>query len=207
MPNLGYSKRRGAYVGLAYFQTLGPSWDTTIHYDWYGEGYHGLGNELRYHPAEGTHGRSELYFIQDPIADDWRWKASWDHLSEKLPFGLRGVVSLRDFSDFDFFRDFERGAKVAGARFTTYFGPGAQLERALVNFMLDLHTREHGYTEVLPPFVVRTYMRTIAPFTRAAVFSAGSAIVFVVYAAPVAQNGLAALPYVARTVAPWRTSR
>ncbi len=50
--------------------------------------------------------------------------------------------------------DFERGAKVAGARFTTYFGPGAQLERALVNFMLDLHTREHGYTEVLPPFVV-----------------------------------------------------
>ncbi len=50
--------------------------------------------------------------------------------------------------------DFERGAKVAGARFTTYFGLGAQLERALVNFMLDLHTREHGYTEVLPPFVV-----------------------------------------------------
>jgi lipopolysaccharide assembly outer membrane protein LptD (OstA) len=116
VPNLGYSKRRGAYVGLAYFQTLGPSWDTTVHYDWYGEGYHGLGNELRYHPAEGTHGRSELYFIQDPIADDWRWKASWDHLSEKLPFGLRGVVSLRDFSDFDFFRDFERGANLATVR-------------------------------------------------------------------------------------------
>jgi seryl-tRNA synthetase len=50
--------------------------------------------------------------------------------------------------------DFERGAKVTGARFTTYFGQGAQLERALINFFLDLHTTEHGYTEVLPPFVV-----------------------------------------------------
>jgi seryl-tRNA synthetase len=50
--------------------------------------------------------------------------------------------------------DFERGAKVAGARFTAYFGAGARLERALINFMLDLHTREHGYREVLPPFLV-----------------------------------------------------
>jgi len=50
--------------------------------------------------------------------------------------------------------DFERGAKITGARFTTYFGAGAHLERALINFFLDLHTREHGYTEVLPPFIV-----------------------------------------------------
>ena len=50
--------------------------------------------------------------------------------------------------------DFERGTKVAGARFTAYFGAGARLERALISFMLDLHTREHGYTEVLPPFMV-----------------------------------------------------
>jgi seryl-tRNA synthetase len=49
--------------------------------------------------------------------------------------------------------DFERGAKVAGARFTAYFGAGARLERALINLMLDLHTGEHGYTEVLPPFI------------------------------------------------------
>ncbi|MCB1009424.1 MAG: serine--tRNA ligase, partial [Acidobacteria bacterium] len=52
--------------------------------------------------------------------------------------------------------DFERGAKVAGARFTAYFGAGAALERALVAFMIDLHTREHGYTEVLPPYVVNS---------------------------------------------------
>lgn len=50
--------------------------------------------------------------------------------------------------------DFERGAKVAGARFTVYWGLGAQMERGLVNFMLDLHTREHGYQEVLPPAIV-----------------------------------------------------
>jgi seryl-tRNA synthetase len=50
--------------------------------------------------------------------------------------------------------DFERAAKVAGARFAAYFGAGAALERGLIAFMLDLHTREHGYTEVLPPFIV-----------------------------------------------------
>jgi len=50
--------------------------------------------------------------------------------------------------------DFARGAKIAGARFTVLKGWGAKLERALVNFMLDLHTREHGYTEIFPPFLV-----------------------------------------------------
>lgn len=50
--------------------------------------------------------------------------------------------------------DFERAAKIAGARFPLYLGAGAQLERALINFMLDLHTTEHGYQEVLPPFLV-----------------------------------------------------
>lgn len=50
--------------------------------------------------------------------------------------------------------DFERAAKITGARFVLYKGAGARLERALVSFMLDLHTGGHGYTEVLPPFVV-----------------------------------------------------
>jgi seryl-tRNA synthetase len=50
--------------------------------------------------------------------------------------------------------DLERAAKITGARFALYWGVGAKLERALANFMLDLHTREHGYTEVLPPFLV-----------------------------------------------------
>ena len=50
--------------------------------------------------------------------------------------------------------DFQRASNIAGARFALLKGAGALLERALINFMLDLHTREHGYTEVLPPFMV-----------------------------------------------------
>ena len=50
--------------------------------------------------------------------------------------------------------DFKRAAKITGSRFTLYKSYGALLERSLINFMLDLHTREHGYTEVLPPFMV-----------------------------------------------------
>jgi seryl-tRNA synthetase len=52
--------------------------------------------------------------------------------------------------------DLERAAKLSGARFAVYWGLGARLERAIANFMLDLHTREHGYTEVLPPYMVNS---------------------------------------------------
>jgi seryl-tRNA synthetase len=52
--------------------------------------------------------------------------------------------------------DFERGTKIAGARFTVLMGHGARLARALINFMLDLHTRHHGYIEVEPPFLVNS---------------------------------------------------
>jgi seryl-tRNA synthetase len=52
--------------------------------------------------------------------------------------------------------DLQRAVKIAGARFALYRGPGARLERALANFFLDVHTREHGYTEILPPFIVNT---------------------------------------------------
>ncbi len=72
---------------------------------------------------------------------DFEAKAHWD-LGESL-----GIL------------DFERGTKIAGARFVLYRGAGARLERALINFMLDLHTDQHGYTETLPPFLVnRTTM-------------------------------------------------
>ncbi|MBN1930323.1 MAG: serine--tRNA ligase [Desulfobacterales bacterium] len=50
--------------------------------------------------------------------------------------------------------DFDRASKITGARFPLYFGAGAKLERALINFMLDIHTQNHGYKEVLPPFIV-----------------------------------------------------
>ena len=56
--------------------------------------------------------------------------------------------------------DFARGAKITGARFTLYRGAAAQLERAITNFMLDLHTSEHGYTEVFTPFMVNAESMT-----------------------------------------------
>ena len=56
--------------------------------------------------------------------------------------------------------DFERAAKIAGTRFTVYKGMGARLERACINFMLDLHTGEQGYTEILPPFMVNRMAMT-----------------------------------------------
>jgi seryl-tRNA synthetase len=72
----------------------------------------------------------------EPPALDFEPRAHWD-LGASL-----GIL------------DFERAAKVAGSRFVFYLGDGAKLERALIQLMLDLHTREHGYLEVLPPFLV-----------------------------------------------------
>lgn len=56
--------------------------------------------------------------------------------------------------------DFERASKITGARFPLYMGAGAMLERALIGFMLDIHTKEHGYTEILPPFIVNRQTMT-----------------------------------------------
>ncbi len=72
----------------------------------------------------------------EPKALDFEAKAHWD-LGPQL-----GII------------DFERATKISGSRFAILMGAGAQLERALINFMLTLHTTEHGYTEVLPPFLV-----------------------------------------------------
>src|SRR5207248_10789978 len=56
--------------------------------------------------------------------------------------------------------DLPRGGRLAGSGFPVFIGAGARLVRALINFMLDLHTREHGYVEVEPPFLVRREMMT-----------------------------------------------
>ena len=80
----------------------------------------------------------EVRRVGDPPKFDFEPKAHWD-LGPEL-----GIL------------DFERAGKITGARFALYWGLGAKLERALINFMLDVHTREHGYTEVLPPFLVNS---------------------------------------------------
>jgi len=70
-----------------------------------------------------------------------------------FPFPVRDHVDIGTGLDI---LDFDRAAKIAGARFCLMKGAGALLERALINFMLDIHTREHGYTEVLPPFLANS---------------------------------------------------
>jgi seryl-tRNA synthetase len=80
----------------------------------------------------------EVRRVGTPPAFDFEPQAHWD-LGPQL-----GIL------------DFDRAAKITGARFALYWGLGARLERALINFMLDVHTREHGYTEVLPPFLVNS---------------------------------------------------
>jgi len=80
--------------------------------------------------------------VGDPPVFDFEPKAHWD---------IGAALGILDF---------ERAAKIAGARFPLYFGAGARLERALINFMLDIHTQTHGYTEILPPFMVNRQSMT-----------------------------------------------
>ena len=86
-------------------------------------------------------GEDETYNVEirkwgEPRSFDFEYKAHWD------------IGTDLDILDFD------RAAKLSGSRFTVYKGAGARLERALINFMLDLHTQEQGYTEILPPFMI-----------------------------------------------------
>jgi LPS-assembly protein len=108
IPNVGYSDRRGASLGLAYFQTLGRSYDTTFHADLFTRDFLGLGDEFRYHPTAGTRGDLLTYFVRDPEVGQWRWKVELNHTTDDLPHGMRAVIQYQDFSDFNFFRDFER---------------------------------------------------------------------------------------------------
>jgi seryl-tRNA synthetase len=88
--------------------------------------------------GKDSEGNVEVRRVGQPRQFDFEPKAHWD-LGPEL-----GILDL------------ERAAKITGARFAIYWGLGARLERALINFMLDVHTREHGYTEVLPPFLVNS---------------------------------------------------
>ena len=90
--------------------------------------------EVQY--GEDDSANVELRRFHEPTAFDFEPKAHWD-IGEDLDI-----------------LDFERAAKISGARFTVYKGLGARLERAVIQFMLDLHTIDQDYTEILPPFMV-----------------------------------------------------
>ena len=108
VPNVGYSQRRGEYLGLAWYQVLGPSYDNTIYADGYSEGFYGLGDEFRYRPSEATRGNARFYYFHNEELEEDAWRLDWAHVADALPFGMRGVVDIEHYSDFEVFRDFER---------------------------------------------------------------------------------------------------
>ncbi len=81
----------------------------------------------------------------NPVVREWGTKPGLENPQDHLAIANR--LKLLDF---------DRAAKISGSGFVCYTGPGARLERALINFLLDLHTREHGYLEINPPHLVRT---------------------------------------------------
>ena len=88
-----------------------------------------------------------------PVGDTEDENVPIRHWGEKTQFNFEFKPHWDIATDLNIL-DFERAGKVTGSRFVFYMGLGARLERALYNFMLDLHTEEHGYLEVLPPFMV-----------------------------------------------------
>ncbi len=118
VPKPGYSQRRGAALGLAYYWAMGRSYDTTFHLDLFAGGapqgslgtgnYLGFGNQFRYRPSEGSQGLFEGYAVRDPERDEVRWRVRYEHESRNLPLGLRAVIRYENASDFDYFQDYER---------------------------------------------------------------------------------------------------
>lgn len=88
-----------------------------------------------------------------PVGSDEKDNPEISVWGEKPSFGFRAKPHWEIGEDLKIL-DFERGAKITGARFTVYWRQAAALERALISFMLDVHTTRHGYTEILPPFMV-----------------------------------------------------
>lgn len=117
IPNIGYSQRKGAELGLAYFQTLGRSYDTTVHLDTYTKGFLAVGDEFRYAPTAGTKGSLLGQSVYDPTTRSWRWKVLLDQTTNDLPNGMRAVIQYQKYSDFNFFRDFERDFDTNTQRF------------------------------------------------------------------------------------------
>jgi LPS-assembly protein len=118
IPSVHYTSKRGGAINLAYFQTLGDSYDTTFHLEPYFRGAVGFGDEFRYHPTQGTAGDLVYFGVRDPLsANRYRWKVDFNHDTEDLPLGMRGVVHYEDFSDLNYFRDFEHDFDRSTLRF------------------------------------------------------------------------------------------
>jgi len=107
MPGFGYSDRLGAYIGLPVYFPLGRSWDTTFVFEYFSEGFYGIGNELRWAPFQDGAGLLDLYAIYDKANAEWQWRIN-GYYDQADVFGFRLQAQIENLSDPDFFQDFDR---------------------------------------------------------------------------------------------------
>jgi lipopolysaccharide assembly outer membrane protein LptD (OstA) len=145
VPGVGYNGRRGAYLGLTYYWVTGRSTDLTSNLDLYSSGSYGLGEEFRWAPSLESAGLFQGYAIHDKDATVCqpasevpsggngpctmsngspgvfttrtlnRWKVRLDQVSDDLPYGFRGVLAIRDYSDDQYLQDIERSFALSSA--------------------------------------------------------------------------------------------
>ncbi len=106
VPSLGYSERRGFFIGNRLFIPLGRSYDTTLHFDYYSKSYYGLGAEFRWAPVEGALGQVFGYGVKDPESGFWQWKIDGKHKQDDF-LGFSLLAEVHELSDNDFFQEFE----------------------------------------------------------------------------------------------------
>jgi LPS-assembly protein len=146
VPGLGFNSSRGAFLGLTYYWVTGRSTDMTSELDLYSKGTVGIGEEFRWVPSSESAGVFQGFAVRDTEADECvegtstdatdycilpngksgvlvkssrpqtRWKIRLDHSSSDLPWDMRGVLSIRDYSDENYLQDFERSYALASSR-------------------------------------------------------------------------------------------
>ena len=107
VPSIGYNDRYGFYFGNSFYWPVSRSLDTTTYLDWWSKGFYGIGQEIRFAPAERAAGELVASVIHDDETGDWEWKARGDY-SQLFPGGYALRAELLDMSDIDFFQRFER---------------------------------------------------------------------------------------------------
>ncbi|MGH9316562.1 MAG: LPS-assembly protein LptD [Thermoanaerobaculia bacterium] len=212
VPGVGYTAQRGAYLGLTHYWVTGYSTDLTSNLDLYSGGSIGLGEELRWRPSAEAAGILQGYVIRDKAATDCvplsqepsggegpcslsdgsagvfarrtlnRWKVRLDHVSNDLPYGFRGVVSLLRYSDEQYLQDLERSLAYSSARqvpsfafLTRNFGDNS------VNLRLERNITYYSTTVIQERLPSLEYFRRTSPIGETPLFLSAAASLSYLY--------------------------
>lgn len=168
IPRLLFSNRFGQRLELGYFLPFGDSADATISADLNTKQYWGTGVTVRYVPSPDVKiGELTAYAVRDPEARTQQWKYEYQHAQDNLPGGFRGVIDIRDFSNLDFFRVYDRDPKlhtlsnIYSSAYLTKNRPGYSLNVLADRRDLILGTDRQRY-EQLPSLQFRMYPQRVA---------------------------------------------